>query len=281
LQKSQTIEIEKLDSIERELRDSLHKILVSYPSLDSLPEFYRELINNTLDVGSIKKSLGAVNWCIKKIQEFTRKYRDAIRRSTEITRINQYRREFYGRISSTLRQIKPNFEYLEESRRTMMDFPTIKTGIPTVAIAGFPNIGKSTLLSKLTPAKPKIANYAFTTTGINLGYSEIKGQKIQFMDIPGTLARFEKQNVIEKIATLALKYVTDAIIYIFDLTETYPLKDQIELYEQLKKTKKPMLVYLSKTDLLAEDKISEFKKKYKAFTNTDDLKKAIEKIDFI
>jgi len=39
----------------------------------------------------------------------------------------------------------------------MKGFPSIKTNLPTIAIAGFPNVGKTTLLSKITDAKPKIA----------------------------------------------------------------------------------------------------------------------------
>ncbi|MBN2421070.1 50S ribosome-binding GTPase [Candidatus Woesearchaeota archaeon] len=280
INKSKAIELTKIESVEKELRDLLHTILISFPSIDSLPEFYRELMSITLEIGLIKKSLGSIKWCIEKNRELLEKYRRNIRNSTEITRINQYRREFFGRLSSTIKQIKKNLEYLEFARKEMKNYPAIKTGLPTVAIAGFPNVGKSTLLSRLTPAKPKIANYAFTTQGINIGYAEIKDQKIQFMDIPGTLARFEKQNMIERVATLALKYVADAVIYVFDPTETYPVEKQIELYELTKKSRKPVIIYLSKTDVAEKDKIEFFKNKYKAITNTEDLKKEIENLEF-
>ena len=46
----------------------------------------------------------------------------------------------------------------------MKDYPTIKTSLFTVAICGFPNVGKTTLLSKMTPSEPEISNYSFTTT---------------------------------------------------------------------------------------------------------------------
>ena len=51
------------------------------------------------------------------------------------------------------------------------DLSDIKKFSLDVALFGFPNVGKSTLLSKLTPSKPKIANYSFTTKRINMGYS--------------------------------------------------------------------------------------------------------------
>ncbi len=280
LQRSKFMELSKLESVEQELNNQLTKVLKSFPSLDNLSEFYKELIAVTLDYSYIKRSLASIKWCTGKNREFLRMYKDKIKLATEITRINQYRREFYGRIASTLKQINKHLEYLEYTRKVMLSYPTIKTSLTTIAIAGFPNAGKSTLLSKLTPAKPKIANYAFTTRNINIGYAEFNGEKMQFMDIPGTLNRFEKQNIIEQIATLAIKYVAEAVIYVFDLTETaYSLDDQITLYNELKKSRKQVIVYLSKTDLLEKEKLNEFKKKFKtAIDNVEDLKEEIKKV---
>jgi len=278
LQRSRFLELSKLESMEKELSEQLMNILKSFPSFDNLSEFYKELIDVTLGIVELKKALAALKWCTDKNREFLILYKRKIKDSTEITRINSYRREFYGRVGSTLKQIKKSMEFLEYSRRTMLDFPTIKTSITSIAIAGFPNVGKSTLLNKLTGSKAKVGAYAFTTTGVNLGYTVINEEKVQFLDVPGTLERFEKQNVIEKIATLSLKYVAEAIIYVFDLTETYPLEKQIKLYESLKKTRKPIIVYLAKTDIVDN---AEFRKKYNAVTNVDDLKKALEKIKVI
>lgn len=283
LLRSKRIELSKLDFIEQEIHNQLMNILKSYPSIDNLSEFYRQLLEVTLDVPYLKKSLASLQWCTEKNRQFLKLYQHKIKQTTEIQRINEYRREFYGRIASTLKQIKSHLAYIEFSRRTMLDFPSIKTSLTTVAIAGFPNVGKSTLLSKLTTAKPKIAAYAFTTQGINLGYAEIDGKKIQFMDTPGTLARFERQNTIEKVATLALKYVAEAIIYVFDITEaSSPLKNQVELYEVMKKTRKPIIVYLSKTDVADEKDLEEFRKKYKdAVTTPEEIEEWLKKIKTI
>lgn len=135
-------------------------------------------------------------------------------------------KEAIGRISSTIKKIKKELLFLEQARRVMKDFPTIKTKLTTIAIAGFPNVGKSTLLSQLTTARPQIANYAFTTTIINIGYTTINHNKLQFVDTPGTLNRIDKMNTVELQAHIALRYAAEHIIYVFDLTEGYALKDQ-------------------------------------------------------
>lgn len=279
LQRSKFIELSKLESMEKEIASQLLKVVKSFPSLDNLSEFYQQLIEVTLSMEYLKRSLASLKWCVEKNTSFLNMYKRKIKNATEITMINKFRKEFYGRIGSTLKQIRKHLLYLEEARKTMRDFPSIKTSLTTIAIVGFPNVGKSTLLSKLTTAKPKIAAYAFTTQGVNIGYSEINGEKIQFLDTPGTLARFEKQNVIEKVATLSIKYVAEALIYVFDLTETYPLEQQIKLFENLKKTRKPILIYLAKTDVTDKEDIDKFKAKYKdIITTKEELVKKLEKI---
>jgi len=278
--KSKKIELTKLESIESEIREQLINISKSYPSFDNLSEFYQHLIRLTLDLPYLKKSLAALKWCTEKNSEFLRKYKEKIKHTTEIPRMNQYRREFYGRIGSTLKQIRDNLSYLEKARRTMLSYPSIKTGLSTIVIVGFPNVGKSTLLSQLTTSKPKIENYAFTTQGINQGFATFNDEKIQFLDTPGTLNRFEKQNAIEQISTLAIKYLAEAIIYVFDLTEVFPMEKQVKLYQNLKKTKKPILIYLAKTDITDEDTVNKFKKKYKVL-NVKELKTSIAKLDVL
>jgi len=271
--RSKRIELVRIDTIKDSLNDKLRKIITSFPTIDGLPDFYLDLVKSTLDYAMLKKSLGAVNWLIKKINFFSREYSSKIKRTKDIRKINQYRRQYYGRISSLLKQVRNEFSYLEESRKIMKSYPAIKTGIKTICITGFPNVGKTTLLYKLTGSKPEINSYPFTTKGINVAYIKNK-EKIQLIDTPGTLDRFEKMNNIEKQAHLAIKYLADSIIYVFDLTEPYPLEKQVKLYENLKNFKERIYVYLSKRDLLEKDEIKEFSKKF-IIKDIDELKKSL------
>ena len=269
LTKSKTIELLKINIISDILRQELKKIVEDFPMVDNLDDFYRELVKISLDHGLLKKSLGSLNWANKKVTEFNTLYSGKITKARQITSINSYRREFYGRVSSLMKQMKTYLANIEESRKVMRHFPSIKTSMKTIAIAGFPNVGKTTILAKITHAKAEIANYAFTTKRINLGYYEDDKQKIQFIDTPGTLNRFNKMNIHERQAYLALKYLAEKIIYVFDLTESsYPLSDQEKLYDEMNKLNKPMFVFLSKTDLI-KNIPKEFSKKYKCIKLED------------
>jgi nucleolar GTP-binding protein len=187
-------------------------------------------------------------------------------------KINQISGEFFGRASSVVKQIKNEFLFLENARKTMRGFPTIKEKFFTVAIAGFPNVGKTTLLHKLTGSKPDIASYAFTTRGINVSYFGSGDNIIQVLDTPGTLNRLDKMNYIEKQAYLAIKYCAEVIVYVFDPTEPYSLSDQEKLFDRLNETGKDIIIYISKTDLIKD--LSKFKQ-FNFITDAEEVKKAI------
>ena len=269
-------ESEKLKVYTKTLVDYLDAIVKKFPNIDSLPEFYNELLRLTIDYDYLKKSLGALTWASTKLEELSRVYLKSLRSCAAKSDVNKIMKGYYGRTSSLLRQIDKHLQFIEESRKIMKNYPTLKTDLFTVAITGFPNIGKSTLLSKLTPAKPEIKNYAFTTKQINQGYANYGLRKVQFVDTPGVLDR-DKMNAIESQAYLVLKYLVNVIVYVIDLTEPYPLKQQEELLKKLKEFDKPVIVYLSKTDIIDSKIFLKAKKKYKAVVSLEELDKKIEK----
>lgn len=232
-------------------------IIESFPSFDNLPEFYNELAKATLDYDMVKKSLGAILWAKNKINSLGSSYSSNIQRTKEDP--SPFRRGFYGRFSSLVKQINPYLVVLENARQIMKDYPTIKTSLFTVAICGFPNVGKTTLLSKMTSSEPEISNYSFTTKGVNVSYIHENNKRfVQVLDTPGTLNRFEKMNSIEKQADIAIRLSADVLIYVFDLSEPYPMDSQIKLYDNLKNLGKEIFIYLSKTDVLNKEIVNKF-----------------------
>ncbi len=271
------VELTKVGTVNRIIVKQLENIINSFPELSELTEFYYELTKSTIDIGLLKKSLAAIGWVIKKADEFTFRYTNLMNRTNNVEKMMQYRREYYGRISSLFKQTKKVFHFLHEARRMFRSFPVIKS-MPTVAICGFPNIGKTTLLAKLTSSKPEIAAYAFTTKKLNMGYSLINKKKIQFIDTPGTLNRFNRMNYIERQAYLAAQHCADVIIYIYDLSEPYCLRDQSLLLEKLKQFNKPIIIYLSKTDIIPKDIVQEFQKNKEVIFDIRQLKSRIKQL---
>lgn len=272
-----TAEYEKIKTFGNEIKARFEAITKNFPSIDSIPEFYQELVRNTLDYDRLKKSLGAIAWASQQVSLLTEEFQRKMKHSKTENGIKKIMNAYYGRASSIVKQVKENLSCIEEARKKMKEFPTIKTDLFTVTITGFPNIGKSTLLSRLTPAKPEIKDYAFTTKGLNLGYRRYGIHKVQFVDTPGVLAR-DRMNAIEEQAHLVLKYIANMIVYVIDLTEPYPLKIQEKLLSELKEHDKPIIVYLSKSDIIDKKKITSAKKKYKACVNLEELDKKIEKL---
>jgi len=249
----------KLDIVKDTIDNSLQKILTSFPDLNGFPQFYLKLMALTLDLAELKKALGSIKWVQQKNRELHRKFISLINRETKREIIKNINKQYYGRISSLLKQISHQLRYLETCRKVMRSYPDIKEMF-TVCIYGFPNVGKTTLLNKLTQTKAKVAAYPFTTKSINAGYMMIDGKTVQVLDVPGTLAR-EKLNPIERQAELVLKELADLIIYVYDLTEScgYSVEQQQKLQQKL--AGREVMIYASKEDLLTESEIRKLKNK--------------------
>ena len=149
-------------------------VIKSYPEFSNLSEFYQELFDREYSIADLRKSLAALHWVIRKLESFSGAYKNKIFRINVVKDVHQVRKDYLGRVNSFLKQINQNMLYLEDFRNHLRKVPNIKDEW-TACLFGFPNIGKSTLLAKLTGAKPVIAPYTFTTKTINIGYFILPG----------------------------------------------------------------------------------------------------------
>ncbi len=266
---AQYLEIERITEVTRFLSQELTAIQERFPQLDDLPEFYTALARITLRYDETKKALAAVCWAAQQCKTISK---DAIRdakRAHDISQLQKRRKHFYGRTSSILKQIRTSFAVIEEARKEMVLWPDIKTDICTIAIAGYPNVGKSSLLKSLTSAKPEIKPYPFTTKRLNLGYLEIEPRVYQVIDTPGAFDRdLAEMNPIEKQALLVIQHLAEKIIYVFDPSEScgYPIEKQINLLKRIQRQfDKEIIIVCSKMDMkYAEEKIAAIKHLYEA-----------------
>ena len=143
--------------------------------------------------------------------------------------------------------------------------------IADIGIIGLPNAGKSSLLAALTKAKPKIANYQFTTLNPNLGVTSYDNKELTLADIPGLI---EGANKGIGLGYKFLKHIERCknLLHLIDITETNLLKCYFQVRNELKKysdklINKKEIVVLNKTDLIDKEEIlkitNELKKKIK------------------
>ena len=192
----------------------------------------------------------------------------------------------------------PHFAQTGEKTKMFEVVLELKT-IADVGLVGYPNVGKSTLLSTITNARPKIANYHFTTLTPNLGVVDYFGNNFVIADIPGLI---EGASEGVGLGHEFLKHIERVrlIVHMIDISG-FEGRDPKEDYEKINTelenyskvlAKLPQIVVLTKTDLLPEEdlkeKIEEFSKILKKGTvvvpissitrkGLDDLKKEIWK----
>jgi nucleolar GTP-binding protein len=238
----------------------LSKLVAGFPSFSNLPSFYRDLIEAIVGIDKMKKSLGAIYGTAKTVNKLGREHLRKLRSARTPAEAAAVRRQAYGRISSLVERTEDHLTLLRDASMKLSDLPTIYVDAPTVVIAGYPNVGKTTLLRALTGSAPKIAPYPFTTTGLQLGYFEHRHRLYQVVDTPGLLDRpLEKRNPIEKQAIAALRHLAKAIVFIIDPSETcgYEIASQLHLLEDVKKTFAGLriLTVANKADLLDEKRM--------------------------
>ncbi len=171
--------------------------------------------------------------------------------------------------ANSRRQAPAFAETGEKTKEYAVDLE-LKT-IADVGLIGYPSVGKSKILSKLTSAKPKIADYHFTTLTPNLGVANYGSQNFLIADIPGLI---EGASEGKGLGFEFLRHVerTRMLVHVVDIASVDgrdPIQDFVVINNELEKyskslAKAPQIVVLNKIDLLNGDmtKVDEFVKAY-------------------
>ena len=163
--------------------------------------------------------------------------------------------------------------------------------IADVGIIGLPNAGKSSLLAALTRAKPKIANYPFTTINPNLGVTYYNNKEVTLADIPGLVEGAHKG---VGLGDKFLRHIErcKVLLHLIDLTEKNLVESYRKIRSELKSydlflSKKKEIIYFNKSDLIEKNVLrekldnfsSKIKKKYKIISvfKKDDIQ-SIKKV---
>ena len=232
------------------IHDRLVYIIRGFPEFDDLSPFYREMADILYGLDKIKQSLGAVGWAAKHTKMLGNQLVMQSRNAEDTLVV---RKRAVARLASMVHQIDKDLHVLNDVRNILRELPHMEDTF-TVVIAGYPNVGKSSFIRKVSSADPEVASYPFTTKGIIVGHRLMGREKIQFVDTPGILDRpVEERNPIEKQALSAMMNVPSVVLFILDPSEHcgYPMNLQLNLLEEVKgMVTVPVIVVANKSDLV-------------------------------
>lgn len=170
-------------------------------------------------------------------------------------RCKQLKKASLGRMATIMKRQGSNLTYLEQVRQHLSRLPSIDPYTRTIIICGFPNVGKSSFINKITRAEVEVQPYAFTTKSLYVGHTDYKYLRWQVIDTPGILDHpLEERNVIEMQAITALAHLRACVLYVMDVSEQcgHSLIEQVKLFESIKPlfSNKPLIVVANKVDIV-------------------------------
>jgi nucleolar GTP-binding protein len=211
--------------------DNLENVVTDWPDLAGLDPFYYELADAIADVDELRKHLNEVGWASRKATDIRQEYeRRLYSGDTETAR--KLRKQAFARLADVVEEIEGDITALAGAREQLRDLPDIRPDEPTIVVAGYPNVGKSSFVNAVTRADNETASYPFTTTRINVGHVERDHIRYQLVDTPGLLDRLpEERNDIESQAVSALAHAADAVLVLLDASGEcgYPIDAQRDL----------------------------------------------------
>ena len=260
----------KIGTISSVIQSKMELYIRRFPSVNQLEvyqksesrfgigSFYYDLFDISFGVDRMKKSLGALQWVVQQTRKLESEYTKPMKRMVDQGEMEKHRSAYFGRVSSVIKQIKKDLDFLTKVREELKKMPHIEEDAIVIVVAGAPNVGKSSLINLISSGNSQIAAYPFTTKGIFLGHITINRRKIVLVDTPGLLERPESErNPIERKASSAIRNLSSAVIFVLDPSETsgMSLSSQENLISQLSEelTGVPTIMVDNKADLLQRE----------------------------
>eukprot|EP01120_Amphizonella_sp_Union-15-10_P011456 TRINITY_DN4864_c0_g1_i1.p1 TRINITY_DN4864_c0_g1~~TRINITY_DN4864_c0_g1_i1.p1 ORF type:complete len:650 (-),score=139.57 TRINITY_DN4864_c0_g1_i1:30-1979(-) len=247
--------------------DKLAQIINDFPIIDDIHPFYADLMNVLYDKDHYKLALSQINTCKHLIDTLAKDYVRLLKYGDSLYRCKQLKRAALGRIATLVKKQTSSLAYLEQVRQHLSRLPTIDPATRTLLVTGYPNVGKSSFMNKVTRANVEVQPYAFTTKSLFVGHTDYKYLRWQVIDTPGILDHpLEDSNTIEMQSITALAHLRCIVLFFIDISEEcgYTVQQQVGLFKSIRPlfTNKPLLLVLNKIDkkkpedLSPEDKAS-------------------------
>lgn len=252
----------KVKYTQQNFHEKLSTIIEEFPRLDGIHPFYGDLLHVLYNKDHYKLALGQINTARNLIGKIAKDYVKLLKYGDSLYRCKSLKVAALGRMCTVIKRIGPSLAYLEQIRQHMARLPSIDPNTRTILICGYPNVGKSSFINKITRADVDVQPYAFTTKSLFVGHTDYKYLRYQVIDTPGILDRpFEDRNIIEMCSITALAHLRAAVLFFLDMSGScgYSIAQQAALFHSIKSLfmNKPLIIVCNKTDLQPLDGISE------------------------
>jgi len=246
--------VSRVTSVSDTIDHVLLRVVQNFAVLEGLHPFHREVLGTQFDLHEVRHAVETVDWCRKQVRDVATKATTQLTRTKNRPFIDAKRNEVYGRVSSLLERIAPELELLGRARDAIRRLQVIDPKVPTIVVAGYPNVGKSALVGRLSSAEPLVAAYPFTTTTVTVGHFFERGRPYQVVDTPGLLDRpLQERNPVERRALAAIAHLPHVLLFLIDPTPGAgsTLEQQEALLGQVRETypDADVLVVETKSDL--------------------------------
>lgn len=245
----------KIKYTQQNFHDRLTMVLDQFPKLNDIHPFYSDLINILYDKDHYKLALGQLSTARNLIANVGRDYVRLMKYGDSLYRCKQLKRAALGRMVNIVRKQASSLQYLEQVRQHLSRLPSIDPNTRTILICGFPNVGKSSFINKITRVDAEVQPYAFTTKALYVGHTDYKYLRWQVIDTPGILDHpLEERNTIEMQAITALAHLKAIVLFVLDISElcNYTIEQQVALFDNIKPlfVNKPLMVVYNKIDVV-------------------------------
>ncbi|KAJ9453745.1 Nucleolar GTP-binding protein 1 [Diplonema papillatum] len=245
----------KVKFTQTSIHEKLTTVLDRFPRLDDIHPFYAELMNVLYDRDHYKAALGRVNTTRHYIDQLGREYVRLLKYGDSLYRCKQLKRAALGRMATLLKKLEDSLGYLEQVRQHLSRLPSIDPDTRTLLVCGFPNVGKSSFMNRVTRADVDVQPYAFTTKSLFVGHTDYRTMAWQVIDTPGVLdTPLDQCSTIEMQSITALAHLKACILYFMDISGTcnHSVEQQLALFKNISPlfAGKPLVIVLNKCDLL-------------------------------
>ncbi|GAB5370790.1 hypothetical protein AAMO2058_001523400 [Amorphochlora amoebiformis] len=246
--------IRKVKFTQSNYHERIGVILNEFPRLEEIHPFYADLINVLYSRDHYKLALGQLNTARNLIDGISKDYIRMIKYGDSLYRCKQLKRAALGRMCTLMKKMKASLGYLEQVRQHLSRLPDIDPSTRTLLITGYPNVGKSSFINKISRADVEVQNYAFTTKSLFVGHFDFHYHRWQVIDTPGILDHpLEDRNTIEMQAITALAHLNACVLFFLDISEEcgYSIDKQVSLFHNIKPlfSNKPLVIVANKIDL--------------------------------